>query len=169
MEVAEQTEKGLEELGPVLGQPTIQIREKMKVSKRRAAKEDLTSNYLGGHKRAEEGGPGTETLNVDIVTPASRFLRSKAGGTQQTSRRGRGRGRGKTQVNLVDSRTTPLTTTEDGTSEDSGADIGASMDGILQITVRCRLLAMLSRFRSVHNERLRSDPRPPFGLGLLFL
>jgi hypothetical protein len=80
---------------------------------------------------------------VDIVTPASRFLRSKAGGTQQTSRRGRGRGRGMAQVNLGDSRSTPITLTEDGTSEDSGADIGASVEGIFQILVRCRLSAKL--------------------------
>lgn len=120
------------------GQPTIQAREKMKASKRKAAKEDLKSNLLGGRERAEGGDPCAETLSVDVVTPASRFLRSKAGGTQQTSRRGRGRGRGMAQVNLGDSRSTPITPTEDGTSEDSGANIGASVEGILQILVRCR-------------------------------
>jgi hypothetical protein len=122
----------------VSGQPTIQAREKMKASKRKAAKEDLKSNLLGGRKRAEGGDPCAETLSVDVVTPASRFLRSKAGITQQTSRRGRGRGRGMAQVNLGDSRSTPITPTEDGTSEDSGANIGASVEGILQILVRCR-------------------------------
>jgi hypothetical protein len=44
-------------------------------------------------------------------------------------------------VNLGDSRSTPITSTGDGTSEDSGADVGASVEGILQILVRCRLLA----------------------------
>ena len=82
MEVAQQTEKALEELGPLSGQPTIQRKEKMKASKRKVAEEDLKSNLLEGRERAEEGCPRTETLNVDIVTPASRFLRSKAGGTQ---------------------------------------------------------------------------------------
>ena len=67
-------------------QPTIQAREKMKASKRKMAKEDLKSNLLGGRKRAEGGDPCTEILSVDVVTPASRFLRSKVGGTQQPSR-----------------------------------------------------------------------------------
>ena len=58
MEVAQQTKKALEELGPLSGQPTIQRREKMKVSKRKTAKEDLKSNFLGGHRRAKGGGPG---------------------------------------------------------------------------------------------------------------
>ena len=84
-----------------------------------------------------QGGPGNETLNVDIVTPASRILRSKVGGTQETSRRGRGRVNGKAQVNLGDTKNTVITATENGSSEDSGADIGASVDGILQILVRC--------------------------------
>ena len=124
-------------------QPTNQAREKMKASKRKAAKEDLKSNLVGGRERAEGGDPGTETLVQDNVTLASRFLRSKAGGTQQTSRRGRGRGRGMAEVNLADLRSTPITPTGDGTSEDSGADIGASVEGILQILVRCRLSAKL--------------------------
>ena len=82
MEVGEQTEKAVEELGPLSGQPTIQRREKMKASKRKAAEEDLKSNVLGGCERDGGGGTGTETLNVDIVTHASRLLRSKAGRTQ---------------------------------------------------------------------------------------
>ena len=71
----------------------------MKASKKKATKEDLKSNLLGGRERVEGGDPGPETLSLDIETPASRFLRSKAGGSQQTSRRGRGRGRGMAQVN----------------------------------------------------------------------
>ena len=86
MEVAVQTMNALEELGPVLEQPTIKKKEKMKTSKRKAAKKDLKSNLLGGRKRVEGRGPRTETLNADIVTPVSRFMRSKAGGIQQTSR-----------------------------------------------------------------------------------
>ena len=110
----------------------------MKASKRKVAKEDLKSNLVGDRERAEGGEPGTETLVQDNVTNASRNLRSKAGGTQPTSRRGRGRGRGMAHVNLGDSRSTPITSTGDGTSEDSGADVGASMEGIPQILVRCR-------------------------------
>jgi hypothetical protein len=134
-EVAQQTEKGLDEREPVSGQPTIQGREKMKASKRKVAKEDLKTNLIGDRERGEGGDPGTETLVPDNVTHASRFLRSKVGGTQPTSRRGRGRGRGMAQVNLGDSRSTPLTPTGEGTSEDSGADVGASVEGILQILV----------------------------------
>jgi hypothetical protein len=125
------------------GQPTIQGREKMRASKRQVAKEDLKSNLVGDRERDEGGDPGTETLVQDTVTHASRILRSKAGGTQPTSRRVRGRGRGMAQVNLCDSRSTPITSTGEGTSEDSGADIGASVDGILQILVRCRFSAMV--------------------------
>jgi hypothetical protein len=44
--------------------------------------EDLRSNLLEGRERAEGGGPRIETLNVDIVTLASRFMQSKAGITQ---------------------------------------------------------------------------------------
>jgi hypothetical protein len=110
----------------------------MKASKRKVAKEDLKSNLVGDRERAKGKEPGTETLVQDNVTNASRNLRSKAGGTQPTSRRGRGRGRGMAHVNLGDSRSTPITSTGDGTSEDSGADVGASMEGILQILVRCR-------------------------------
>ena len=136
VEVAQQTEKALEELGPLSGQPTIQRREKMKATKRKATEEDLKSNLLGGRERAEGGGPENETLNVDIVTPASRILRSKAGGTQKTSKRVRGRGRRKAQVHLGDTSSMPLTATEDEISEDSGTDIGASVDGILHILCR---------------------------------
>ena len=81
MEVAQQTEKALNELGPLSGQPTIQRREKMKASKRKVAKEDLKSNLLGDRKRVEGRGLGTETLNMDLETSASRFWRSKACGT----------------------------------------------------------------------------------------
>ena len=116
------------------GQPKIQGREKMRASKRKVTKEDLKSNLAGDRERGE----GTETLVQDNVTNASRNLRKKAGGTQPTSRRGRGRGRGMAQVNLGDSRSTPLTPTWEGTSEDSGADVGASVEGILQNLVRCR-------------------------------
>jgi hypothetical protein len=45
------------------------------------------------------------------------------------------------QVNLGDLRSIPLTPTGEGTSEDSGADIGTSLEGIIQILVRCRLSA----------------------------
>jgi hypothetical protein len=110
----------------------------MKASKRKMAKKDLKSKLLGDKERAEGGDPRIETLVKDSVTHASRILRSKAGGTQPSSRRGRGRGRGMAQVNLGDSRDTPITPTGDGTSEDSGADVGASVEGILQILVRCR-------------------------------
>jgi hypothetical protein len=110
----------------------------MKALKRKVAKEDLKSNLVGDTERAEGGEPRTETLVQDNVTNASRNLRSKAGGTQPTSRRGRGRGRGMAHVNLGDSRSTPLTPTGEGTSEDSGADVGASVEGILQNLVRCR-------------------------------
>ena len=137
VKVAQQTEKELEEVEPLSSQPTIQKRKKMKASKRKVAKEALKSNILSTSERAEGGGGGTENLKVDIVTPASRILRSKAGGIQETSRRGRGRVRGKAQVNLGDTRSTPIMATENESSEDSGADIGASMDGILQIMVRC--------------------------------
>ena len=106
----------------------------------------------------------TEILNVDIVTPASRFMQSKVGITQQTSRRGRGRGRRKTQANLIDLRNTLIMSTEDGTSEDIGTDIGTSVDGILQIMEKGRLFAMLSGLKNVHNERLGKR-----SLGLLFL
>ena len=95
----------------------------MKASKRKAAEDDLKCNLLGGHERVEEGGLGTKTLNVDIVTPISRILQSKASGTQETSRRGHGRGRRKAHVNLIDTRSIPITVTEDGSSEDSGMDI----------------------------------------------
>jgi hypothetical protein len=122
----------------VSGQPTIQGREKMRASKRKVTKEDLKSNLVGDRERAEGGERGTETLVQDNETNASRNLRSKAGGTQPTSRRGRGRGRGMAQVNLGDSRSTPQTPTREGTSEDSGADVGASLEGILQNLVRCR-------------------------------
>jgi hypothetical protein len=123
----------------VSGQPLNQAREKMKASKRKVAKEDLKTNLVGDRERAEGGDPGTaETLVQDNVTNAPRNLRSKAVGTQPTSRRGRGRGRGMAQVNLGDSRSTPLTPTGEGTSEDSGADVGASVEGILQILVSCR-------------------------------
>ena len=108
----------------------------MKTSKRTSSEEDLNSNLLEGREIAKEGGPERQTLNVNIVTPASRFLRSKAGNTQQTSRQGRGYGRGKAQVNLGDSRSTPITPTKDSTSEDSGATIGALGDGFLQVLVR---------------------------------
>ena len=54
----------------------------MKASKRTASEDDLNSNLVGGRERAEGGGLELEILNVDIVIPASRFLRSKAGGTQ---------------------------------------------------------------------------------------
>jgi hypothetical protein len=94
---------------------------------------------VGNRERADGGGPCTESVVQDNVTHASKILRSKVGGTQPTSRRGRGRGRGMVQVNLGDSRSTPITPTRDGTLEDSGADIGASVEGILQILVRCRL------------------------------
>jgi hypothetical protein len=113
----------------------------MKASKRKVAKEDLKTNLVGDREKAEGGDPGTETLVQDNVTHASRILRSKAGGTQTTSRRGRGRGRGMGHVNLGDPRSTPITPTGDGTSSDSGADIGASLEGILQILVRCWLSA----------------------------
>jgi hypothetical protein len=113
----------------------------MKASKRKVAKEDFKSNLVGDRERGEGADPGTETLVEHNVTNASRILRNKAGGTQPTSRRGRGRGRGMAQVNLGDSRSTPITPRGDGTSEDSGADIGASLDGILQSLVRCRLSA----------------------------
>jgi hypothetical protein len=108
----------------------------MKASKRKVAKEDLKTNLVGDRERAEGGDPVTETLVPENVTHASRSLRSKAGGTQPASRRGRGRGRGMAQVNLSDSRSTPLTPTTDGTSGDSAADVGASVEGILQILVR---------------------------------
>jgi len=121
------------------GQPKIQGREKMRASKRKVTKEDLKSNLVGDRERGE----GTETLVQDNVTNASRNLRKKAGGTQPTSRRGRGRGRGMAQVNLGDSRSTPLTPTWEGTSEDSGADVGASVEGILQNLVRCWLSAII--------------------------
>ena len=120
------------------GQPTIQGSEKMRSSKRKVTKEDLKSNLVGDRERAEGGDPGNETLVQDNVTHASRNLRRKAGGTQPTSRRVRGRGRGMAQVNLGDSRSIPLTPTGEGTSEDSGADVAASVDGILEIMVRCR-------------------------------
>ena len=61
MEVAQENEKALEELGmegvPLSGQPTIQRRAKMKASKRTASEEDLNSNLLGGRERAKGGGP----------------------------------------------------------------------------------------------------------------
>jgi hypothetical protein len=118
---------------------------KMKASKRKVAKEDLKTNLVGDRERAEGGDPRTETLVQNNVTHASRILRSKAGGTQTTSRRGRGRGRGMGHVNLGDSRSTP---TGEGTSEDSGADVGASVEGILQILVRCprKVHGMSTRF-----------------------
>ena len=124
------------------GQPTIQGRENMKASKRKVAKEDLRSNLMGDREREEGGDLGTETLVQDNVTHAPRILRSKVGGTQPTSRRGRGRGRGMAEVNLGDSRSTPLTPPGDGTSEDSGADVGATVEGILQNLVRRRLHGM---------------------------
>ena len=143
-DVAEQNEKALEERGTegvsLSKQPQIQRRAKMKASKRTTSGDDLKSNLLGGRERAEGGGLEPETLDVDIVTPATRFLRSQAGGSQQTSTRGRGRGKGRAQANLVESNNIPRMATEDGTSEDSSADIGASVDGILQILVRCRAL-----------------------------
>ena len=146
MEVAQQTEKVLEEPRPLSRQPKIQGRKKMKASKRKTTKKDLKSNLLGGRERAKGRGPSTETLNVDIVNPDLRFPRSKAGRTQQTSRRRRGRGRRKAQVNLGDSRSTPIMPTEDGTLEDSGADVGALVDDIFQILVRSLVLghAMLA-------------------------
>jgi hypothetical protein len=110
----------------------------MRASKRKVTKEDFKSNLVGDRERAEGGDPGTETLVQDNVRNSSKNLQSKAGGTQPTSRRGRGRGRGMAQVNLGDSRSTPLTPTGEATSEDSGADVGASVEGILQILVRCR-------------------------------
>ena len=112
----------------------------MKASKRTTSKDDPNSNFLEGRERAEGCGLEPETLDVGIVTLATRFLRSKAGGTQQTSTRGRGCGRGRAQANLIESSNIPRMATEDGTSEDSGADIGASVDGILQIQVRCQAL-----------------------------
>ena len=42
------------------------------------------------------------------------------------------------QVNLGNSRSTPITPTEDRTSEDTGANIRALVEGIHQIQVRCR-------------------------------
>jgi hypothetical protein len=119
------------------------------------AKEDLKSNLVGDRERAEGGEPGTETLVQDNVTNASRNLRSKAGGTQPTSRRGRGRGRGMAHVNLGDSRSTPITSTGDGTSEDSGADVGASVEGLLQILVMCPrkvqgMSTVISKYMEVH-------------------
>jgi hypothetical protein len=118
------------------GQPKIQGREKMRASKRKVTKEDLKSNLVGDRERGE----GTETLVQDNVTNASRNLRKKAGGSQPTSRRGRARGRGMAQVNLGDSRSTPLMRTGVETSEESGGDVGASVEGILQIMVRSRHL-----------------------------
>jgi len=120
----------------VSGQPKIQGREKMRASKRKVTKEDLKSNLVGDRERGE----GTETLVQDNVTNASRNLRKKAGGSQPTSRRGRARGRGMAQVNLGDSRSTPLMPTGVETSEESGGDVGASVEGILQIMVRSRHL-----------------------------
>ena len=64
------------------GQPHIQRRAKMKASKRTMLGDDVKSNLLGGRDRAKGGGLEPKTLDVDIVIPASRFLRSKAGGTQ---------------------------------------------------------------------------------------
>jgi hypothetical protein len=124
----------------VSGQPTIQGSEKMRSSKRKVTKEDLKSNLVGDRERGEGGDPGTETLVQDNVTNASRNLRKKAGGSQPTSRRGRARGRGMAQVNLGDSRSTPLMRTGVETSEESGGDVGASVEGILQIMVRSRHL-----------------------------
>ena len=72
---------------------------------------------------------------MDIVTPTFRFLRSKAGDTQQTSTLGCGHGRGKAQVNLVESSNIPIMATKDGTLKDSGATIGASLDGLIQVLV----------------------------------
>jgi hypothetical protein len=56
-EVAQQTEKGLDEQELVSGQPTIQGREKMRASKRKVTKEDLKSNLVGDRERAEGGDP----------------------------------------------------------------------------------------------------------------
>ena len=117
-------ERGTEGV-PLSGQPQSQRRAKMKASKRTTSRDDPKSNLQGGRKRGEGGGLELETLDVDIVTPATRFLRSKAGGTQQTLTRRRGRGRGRAQTTLVESSSIPIMATEDGTSEDSGADIGA--------------------------------------------
>ena len=80
---------------PLSGQPQIQRRAKMKASKRTTSGDDPKSNLLGGRERAEGGSLEPKTLDVDIVTLATRLLRSKAGGTQQTSTRGCGRGRGR--------------------------------------------------------------------------
>jgi hypothetical protein len=112
----------------------------MKASKRTTSLDDVKSNLLESCERAEGRGLDIETLDVDLVTHAARLLQSKAGGTQQMSTRGRGRERGRAQANLVESSINPRLVTNDGTSEDSGADIGASVDGILQIMVRCRAL-----------------------------
>ena len=66
------------------GQPQIQRKAKMKASKSTTSRDDPKSNLLGGRERAEGSGLDLETLDVDIVTPAIRSLRSNAGGTQQT-------------------------------------------------------------------------------------
>lgn len=64
------------------GQPQIQSRAKIMASKTTTSEDDLYSNLLGGHERVEVCGLEPETLNVDIVTHASKFLQNKAGGTQ---------------------------------------------------------------------------------------
>jgi hypothetical protein len=46
----------------------------MKAFKRTMSGDDLKSNLLGGRERAEGGGLELETLEVNIVTPASRFM-----------------------------------------------------------------------------------------------
>jgi hypothetical protein len=55
----------------------------MNASKRTVSGDDQNLNLSEGCKTTERGGPEHETLNVDIVTPALRFMRSKASNTQQ--------------------------------------------------------------------------------------
>jgi hypothetical protein len=101
----------------------------MKASKRTTSRDDVKLNLLGSRERAEKGGLDTETLDVDLVTPATRVLKSKACSTQQMSTRGCGCKRGRVQANLFESSNNPRMATCNGTSEDSGEDIGASVDG----------------------------------------